>query len=116
MIAKYQVINPIPIRTKPYFNHRGQLVIPNINPLQYKWYLEVARDNTITNDREYFLLFSTIKFDYNCCKVFKDFGGRSVIIPHGEFADYLNKEISARANVDVEYLESEDDYDVYIVK
>lgn len=116
MIAKYQVINPIPIRTKPYFNHRRQLVIPNINPLQYKWYLEVARDNTITNDREYFLLFSTIKFDYNCCKVFKDFGGRSVIIPHGEFADYLNKEISVRANVDVEYLESEGDYDVYIVK
>lgn len=116
MIAKYEVINPIIIRNKPYLNYRGELVIPNIASQRYKWYIEVARNNVITNDREYYILFSQHKFDYNCVKLTKDYGGRYVIRPHGEFADYITKEINIRGNVNIEFVECEQDYDTWEIK
>ena len=117
MITKFEVINPIPIRTKPYLNRRGELVIPNIATLNYKWYIEVARDNTVTNDREYYILFSTTKFDSNCVRLTKDYGRRYAVQLMGEFADFVYREINARGNVEAEYLYSEENlYDVWVIK
>ena len=116
MITKFEVINPLPIRTKPHLNRRGELVIPNIATLKYNWYLEVARDNVVTGDREYYILFGTTKFDSACIKLTKDYGRKYVIQLHGEFADFVHREISARANIDIEYLYSEDAYDVWEIK
>lgn len=117
MLAKYEVINPLPIRTKPHLNRRGELVIPDIATLKYAWYLEAARDNVVTGDREYYILFGATKFDPSCIKLTKDYGRRYVVQLHGEFADFVHKEINARANVDVEYICSEENlYDVWIIK
>lgn len=116
MITKFEVINPLPIRTKPHLNRRGELVIPNIATLKYNWYLEVARDNVVTGDREYYILFGTTKFDSACIKLTKDYGRKYVIQIHGEFADFVHREINARANIDIEYLYSEDNYDVWEIK
>ena len=116
MLAKYEIVNPLPIRTKPHLNRRGELVIPNIATLKYNWYLEVARDNVVTGDREYYILFSTDKFDSSCIKLTKDYGCKYVIQLHGEFADFVHREINTRANVDIDYLYSEDNYDVWEIK
>ena len=116
MLVKYEVINPLPIRTKPHLNRRGELVIPNIATLKYNWYLEVARDNVVTGDREYYILFSITKFDPSCIKLTKDYGRKYVIQLHGEFADFVHREINTRANVDIDYLYSEDNYDVWEIK
>lgn len=116
MITKFEVINPIPIRTKPYLNRRGELVIPNIATLNYKWYIEVARDNTVTGDREYYILFGTTKFDSNCVRLTKDYGRRYAVQLMGEFADFVHREVNTRANVEAEYLYSEDAYDVWEIK
>lgn len=117
MITKFEVINPVPIRTKPFYNKRGNLVIPNIATAGYKWYLEAARNNPRIGDREYFLLFSDTKFDNSCVRIIKDYVGRPCINPSGEFAKFIDREINARANVDIEYLYSEDNlYDVWQVR
>ena len=116
MITKFEVINPLPIRTKPHLNRRGELVIPNIATLKYNWYLEVARDNVVTGDREYYILFGTTKFDSACIKLTKDYGRKYVIQLHGEFADFVHREINARANIDIKYIYSEDAYDVWEIK
>lgn len=116
MITKYEIINPIPIRTKPYLNKRGQLVIPNIYMQHYKWYIEVARYNPIIRDKEYYVLFGYTKFDINCVKLFKDYAGNYAIELRGEFGDFINKEIATRANVDIEYMYSEDDFDVFKIE
>lgn len=118
MITKFQVVNPIPIRTKPHLNRRGELVIPNIATMYYKWYVVVARDNTITGDREYFILFGHEKFDENCVRLYKDYSRQYAIkLQYGEFSDFINKEIATRGNVDIAYLYSEGlDYDVWTVR
>lgn len=116
MIYKYEILNPIPIITKPHLNRRDELVIPSISKANYKWYIIGAQYNPTTNDREYYILFSNIKFDYNCIKLTKDYGRRYAITINGEFADYVYREINSRGNVNIDYLCSEDDFDVYIVK
>jgi hypothetical protein len=116
MITQFEIVNPIPIRTKPHLNRRGELVIPNIATQHYNWYLEVAKDNTITFDREYYILFGHNKFDHNCIKLYKDYGRRFVVNLHGEIADFVHREIIARGNVDVNYLYSEDEFDVWQIE
>ena len=116
MIYKYEIVNPIPIITKPHLNRRDELVIPCISKANYKWYIIVAQYNTYTNDREYYILFSNIKFDENCIKLTKDYGRRYIINLYGEFSDYIHKEIKFRSNIEIEYSHTEEDYDVYIVK
>lgn len=115
MIAKYELINPMPIKDKPYLNSTNKLVIPNIKS-NYKWYLEVARNKETTLEREYFILFSSEKFDEHCRKVLLDGGKRPCIVINGELKKYITEEISIRGNVEVEYVESEDTYDTWQVK
>lgn len=113
MITKYEVLNPITKRNKPYYNTKGLLVVPNVFSKHYKWYVEVARTNPITADRNYFILFSTERFDDNCIKVSKDSSKRPCIELHRELKDYVDREIHARGNVELEYIESETEYDVW---
>ena len=116
MINKFEIINPTIDKSKPYLNRRKELVIPHLTNYKYKWYLEVARDNVITGDRDYFILFSKNKFDDNCLKIIKDYGCRTAIMPIGELAIYIYREIKNRANIEINYLYSEDNFDVFEVK
>lgn len=116
MIAKFEVLNPIPDKTKAHYNKRGELVIPNIATCNYRWYMEVARNNLVRGDREYFILFGITKFDNNCVKLLRDYTQHFVVTLEGEFGDFVRKELAARGNVNVTYLYSEDTFDVWLVE
>lgn len=112
MIYKYEIITPISNKNKPYYSSRKELVIPNIN-YAYKWFIPVSRNNEHTFDKEYFILFSTDKFDTQCRKTSTDNGGRFCINITGDIKDFIDNEIKIRGNIDIEYLESEGLYDVW---
>lgn len=114
MIFQYEVINPKTIKTLPHYNKRGEFIIPN-SRTDYKYYVEAARYNNITLNREYFFLFSSIEFDEHCRKCKVDEYGRLHLRTHGEIDSYIKNECKTRGNVNVKYLESTDTYDVYII-
>lgn len=116
MITKFEVIQRNIDKHKPHFNRRGELVISAINNHNYKWYVSAARNNTNTNDREYFILFGNTKFDLNCYKLTRDYSNNCVICPVNELSEFVNREIKDRGSIEIEYLYSEDDYDVWQLK
>lgn len=115
MIYKYEVIAPVTNKQRPHFDKRSLFIVPIIKK-NYKYYIECARYNPNTFSREYFLLLSEEKFDNNCRKCRVDNYGRLKLILHGECKCYAIDEIAARGNIDVEYLETEDVYDIYLLR
>lgn len=113
-IYKYEIISPMTIRTKPFIDSRGKFVIPNINK-QYKWYLEANRYNPVTLYKEYFVLISETQFNEHCRKCKVDNKGRLILDIHGEVEDYIKSEAKVRGNVNFDYYESTDYYDVFII-
>ena len=115
MIYKYEILNPKRDKTKPYINKHEVLVIPNLKE-KYRYYIEAISTNPNNLTKNYVLLLSTDKFDEQCktCRI-DDFGRLKVNIK-GEFKNYIINELKSRPNINIEYLESEDNYDVYLVE
>ena len=113
-IYKYVVITPATNKSKPIIKSNGLLIVPNIKK-SYKYYLECCRYNPIKFENEYFILLSNNKFDERCktCRV--DDYGRLKLVIKSEMKDVLLKQMTDYSNVNFEYLESEDDYDVFTI-
>lgn len=114
MIYKYEILNCKIDKKRPFFDKNGLLYIPHIGK-HYKYYIAATRYNTTIAEKEYFLLLSNTKFDFNCRNCNVDDWGRLKINLKGEIKDYLIDKYSNYSNVNVEYIESEDDYDVYLI-
>lgn len=114
MILQYEVISPKVIKSLPHYNKRREFIIPNIHR-NYKYYLEASRYNTITLEKEYYFLFSVNKFDEHCRRCRVDDFGNLHLFTHGEINNYIRNECRERGNVKVDYLNTEDTYDVYII-
>ena len=112
MIFKYEVIDPPTNYKKPHLNKDGALIIPNIIK-NYSYYVEASLINNNIIGREYYLLLSATKFDECCRKCRVDTWGRLRLNLHGDLLAYVKSEIKRRGNVNVDYLETEDNYDVY---
>lgn len=114
MICNYEVLNPVVDTKSPFFNIKRGLFIFPINR-KYRYYIECARNNEHDGNREYFILLSNIKFDKNCRICHVDSYGRCQIKVRGEMKDFILRETKWRGNIEVEYIESTDAYDVFTV-
>lgn len=114
-IFKYEVLNPVIDNKSPFFdNKRGLFCFP-LKGCNYKYYIECAVTNQENGGREYYILLSKKRFDNNCRKCHIDIYGRCQIKVKGELKDYIINETSWRGNIEVNYVESSDDYDVFSV-
>lgn len=110
-IIKYDILNPIPDKSKPFVK-KGILYIPIEE--NYKYFIEAAQDNTY-GGRDYFLLLSTIKFNPNCRTCSRDGYGKLRLRLKGEVKDYIYDKCEREGNCDFEYVESADTYDVFSI-
>lgn len=116
MIYKYEIIKPVTDKKKPFVSNDGRFfIVPNFHT-SYRWYIEVARYNTKIIDYEYFLLLSREKFDEHCRKCRLDDFCRLTVLMHDRFKEYVTNAITIKGNVDFEYVESEDNFDVWQVR
>ena len=115
MIYKYEVINPVVNHKSPFFdNKRGLFCFPVIN--KYRYYIECAVNNTNTGNRDYYILLSRIKFDTNCRLCDVDNYNRCKVKIIGELKEYVIKETNWRGNINVEHVETNDEYDVFKIE
>ena len=112
MITKYDIINPITDKKSPFYNKKKGLFYFHTKS-NYKYYLECSRINEKTHDIEFYILISDKKFNINCKQCHVDNYGRCQIRPAGALKDYIFKECEHRGNFMFEYIETEDNYDVY---
>lgn len=112
MITKYDIINPITDKKSPFYNQKKGLFYFHVKS-NYKYYLECSRLNEETKDIEYYILISTEKFNPNCKLCHVDNYGRCQIRPAGKLKEYIIEESKERGNFIMEYLETENNYDIY---
>lgn len=112
MITKYDIINPITDKKSPFYNQKKGLFYFSTSS-NYKYYLECSRLNENTSDIEFYILLSEVKFNNNCKQCHVDNYGRCQIRPAGKLKEYILNESKERSNFIMEYLETEDSYDIY---
>lgn len=110
-IVKYNILNPIAEKNKPYVQH-GLLYIPIHG--NYRYFVEASQDNTF-GGRTFYLLLGEKKFNHNCRICQKDGYGRIKLKLKGEIKDYVYNYCSIYGNIDFEYIESADGYDVFSI-
>ncbi|WP_283109362.1 hypothetical protein, partial [Thomasclavelia spiroformis] len=99
----------------PLLDNKTGLFCFALKGIKYKYYVECAVTNQHTGGREYYILLSNKKFDSNCRLCHIDNYGRCQIKVRGEMKEYIISETSWRGNIEVEYIESSDDYDVFAI-
>jgi len=110
-IIKYAIIDPIPDKNKPYFdNKRNIFVIPT--KTNYSWYILSYIDNGY-GGVDYYILLGKTKFNNHCRKCNTDNYGRTKIKLLGELYNYVKDTCELYGNIEVEYIESAEDYDVF---
>jgi hypothetical protein len=112
-IIKYEVINPVASNKKPYYDARKDLFIFPVTT-KYTRYVESAIYGS-TGGREYYILLGTCQFSEHCRICHVDGYGKCKIRVRGELKDYIISETKYRGNINVEYVESTDSYDVFII-
>lgn len=113
-ILKYGILNPVSNRKEPYYDAKSKLLVIPIKH-NFKYYVEVV-DITREHGKRYMLLLGANKFNENARRCNTDQWGRCRIPVKGELQQYLIDESERRGNISVVYLESNDDYDVFIVE
>lgn len=110
-IFKYEILNPVKDKKKPFLDRRGFFNIPNLKT-NYKYYIECARYNPILGYKEYYILLSKEKFDNNCRNCKMDDYGRLKIPVKGKIKDFIKD----NDDVNIKHIESEDGYDVFKIE
>ena len=112
-IFKYEVINPTTDNKRPFFDKRKGLFYAPLKK-KYRYFVEA----TVLDENgceDYFIILGNVKFDKNCRLCHTDNYGRCQIKVKGKIKDYILEEVTNRGNVDLEYIESTDTYDVFKV-
>ena len=112
MICSYEVIAPITNRKIPYLDNKGFFIVPKISKI-YNYYIEVKRYNPNKLSYEYFLLLSDKKFDNQCRKCRVDDYGRLKAKLHDELLEFASSIMSVRGNIDMNYIETQEEYDIW---
>lgn len=115
MIVKYKILNPLIDHKKPYYDiKRNQLVIPV--KTNYTYFLEASQYNPEKGIDEYFILLGKTKFDDSCRQCETNMYGKCKVRVLGELKKYILEQLEDRGNLEVEYVESGEYYDVYSIQ
>ena len=115
MIAKYNITNPILNKNLPYYIKSSNTFYFKLNR-NYNYYLIGDRFNENTGDIDFYILLGKTQFDDNCKRIQCDNYGRYKFKPIGIFKKFILNELTNRVNFNLEYVESEEQFDVYLIE
>lgn len=114
MIYKYNILNPLINNKEPYYDfEKDNLIIPVSK--RYKYFVEAYTFDNETNNNNYYLLLGINKFDNNCRICDTNMYAKCKIKLKGEIKDFVKRECKDRGNIIIKFVESTDDYDVYMI-
>lgn len=114
-VYSYTVLTTTTDSKKPFFDEKkGIFYMPTKK--KYRYFLECGNFNKATKGTDYFILLSDVKFHENCRLCRTDDYWRCQIKVKGDIRDFIKSESADRGNVDVEYVETIENYDVYSVE
>ena len=114
-VHNFKIVNPTVSNKKPFLDKRGILYIP-LNGSIYHYFLEVSNYNSDTGDDEYYIMLSVNKFNANCRRCASDRYGRLQVPVKGVIKNYIIREVAERGNIEIKYIESTDEYDLFSIE
>lgn len=111
---RFNILNPVKDKNKPYYSKTKDYFYFPVNKY-YRYYIEVSQTNETTGQIDYCILISKTKFNDNCrlCEVVRN--GHCKLRPRGEFKNYLIRESIERGNFECNLIDSNADYDTYMI-
>lgn len=111
---QFDIINPVTNKRKPRYDKEKDIFLFPVN-IKYRYYIEASKTDKDTGLITYYLLLSKIKFSNQCrlCEV--NMYSMCKIHPRGEFKDYVVRECNERGNITVDKIDSNSDFDTWIV-
>lgn len=111
---RFDIINPVSNRKKPHLNKEQNLFMFPVET-KYRYYIEARNIDENTGEYKYYLLLSTIKFSEHCrlCEV--NMYKMCKIHPRGEFKEFLYNECTERGNVDMNKVDANSEYDIWLI-
>lgn len=113
-ILKYNILDPAIDKHKPYYDEKSK-TFKFHSQQRYNYFLQAYQINPTNNLKEYLLLLGKDKFDEGCRKCNTNQYGQCSVKLTGEFEKYVVTECKERGNIEVEYLSTEEGYNVYLV-
>lgn len=111
-IVKYDIIDKIVDKTKPFFDKKRGFFVFRIDDKEYNYFLQAKQSNKY-GDYDYFILLGKDKFHSSCKKCYKDDIGRYKIRLTKELKEYVSNTIDDTPNFELNYIESLDSCDVW---
>lgn len=111
-IVKYDIIDKVIDKTKPFFDKEKGFFVFRIQPT-YRYYLQARQYNSNTCQYEYFLIMGLTNFNSNCRRFRRDDFGRYKVRLTKELKDYVLNNIEDNLNFELNYIESLDSCDVW---
>jgi len=98
----------------PMYLEARKTILLNRKPY-YKWYIEVREYDMYANEYYYYILFSNTKFNEKCKPVKYDDYGRTKIKVTIETHKEIKYLIEHNNKFNLEYIESTEEYDKYMI-
>lgn len=111
---RFDIVNPVTNGKRPHYDKNKDLFLFPVDT-KYRYYVEARQYNTDTGEYKWYILIGKIKFSEHCrlCEV--NMYGMCKFHPRGEFKEYIVRECEERGNVDMDKVDANADYDIWLV-
>lgn len=113
-LYNFDIVAPVIDKKKPFYLENRKSLVFRLD-IKYNYYVECSQFNEDTQETDYYLLLSQNKFNDNCRKLQYDNYGRYKAFLHDKFREYVSNESKNRGNIDLEYIESTEEYDIFSI-
>ena len=111
---RFDIINPVSNNKQPHYDKTKDLFLFPATT-NYKYYIEVRNINENTGEYRYYLLLSKIKFSLHCRPCEVNMYGICKLKPRGEFKEFVVRECEERGNIDMDKVDANSDYDIWLI-
>lgn len=113
-LIQFEIVNPVSSKKKPRYEKERNLFVFPVDK-SYRYYIEARKLDEATGEYKWYLLLGVTKFSEHCrlCEV--NMYRSCKIHPRGEFKDFIARECLERGNIDMDKVDANDTYDVWLI-
>ena len=113
-LIQFEIINPVTDKKRPRYEKERNLFTFPVD-VKYRYYIETRNLDENTGEYRYYLLLGINKFSEHCRLCETNMYNSCKIHPRGLFKDYIVRECTERGNVDMNKVDANSDYDIWLI-
>ena len=105
-LIQFEIVNPVSSKKKPRYEKERNLFVFPVDK-SYRYYIEARKLDEVTGEYKWYLLLGITKFSEHCrlCEVNM----------YRSCKDFIARECLERGNIDMDKVDANDTYDVWLI-